>query len=58
MNKDYITYYKVIGEINDIVNKSNTIEEVFNEVVKVLIDSLHVKYATIWFKDKNNNLQL
>lgn len=56
MSKEYIRYFKVIGEINDIVNKSNTIEEVFNEVVKVLIDSLHVKYATIWFKDKNDNL--
>ncbi len=56
MNKDYITYYKVIGEINDIVIKSKNIEEVLSSALKVLIDSLNVKYATIWFKDENNDL--
>lgn len=49
-------YFKVIGEVNSIVNSSNTVEEVLSKVLKILNESLNVKYATIWFKDESNIL--
>lgn len=56
MEKDYIKYFKIIGQINDIVNMSKSIEEVLSNVLKIISETLNVKYATFWFKDDNNSL--
>ena len=56
MDSKYIQYFKIIGQINDIINSSKSIEEVLNNVLKSITESLNVKYATIWFKDDNNVL--
>ena len=56
MNKEFIKYFKFIGEINDVIGRCSSIEEVLNNVSKMLIENLNVKYITIWFKDENKNL--
>lgn len=56
MELDIKKYYKTIGEINNVVNNSSTIEEAYNKLLKLIINNLNVKYATIWFKDDKNVL--
>ena len=51
MNNKMYEYFKVIGEINTIVDNSKTIDEVLKRTLKLITSSFNVDDAVIWYKD-------
>lgn len=51
MDKKYLKYYKAIGEINNIINNSSSIDEVFKRSLRLIMTALDVKHAVVWYKD-------
>ena len=45
------SYFKVIGEINKIIDNSETIDEVLKRTLKLIITEFKVDDAVIWYKD-------
>lgn len=51
MNDKMYYYFKVIGEINNIIDNSKTIDEVFKRTLKEIVTSFNIDHAIIWYRD-------
>jgi len=51
MDNKYFKYYKLIGDINNVINNSKTIDEVLKKSLGLIMTALDIKHAVIWYKD-------
>ncbi len=49
-------YFKVIGEVNSLVDAASSTEDVLRKILRLLAEAINVKYATMWFRDENEIL--
>ena len=57
MNELLMKYFQLIGEINNIINKAQTVDEAYKLSLKLLINKANATYATIWYKDDKDILR-
>lgn len=51
MDNSTLKYFKIIGEIQTIIAKANTLEEALKGGLKSIMQSCGVDYAVFWYKD-------
>lgn len=56
MNNKLYSYFKVLGEINNIIDNSKTIDEVFKRTLKLIATSFKIDNAIIWYRDNKEIL--
>lgn len=56
MDKKMYSYFKLIGEINNIIENSKEIDEVLKRTLKVISSSFDIDNAIIWYRDKKEIL--
>jgi len=56
MENGMLKYYKIIGQINAVISKSDTLNDALKNSLKALIDLCNANYVVIWYRDKQDVL--
>ena len=46
----FFNYYKVIGRIQSLISKANSLDEALRDGIKTIIDACGAEYAVVWYK--------
>lgn len=57
MDKEFLKYYKIIGKIQSLIARAETLDEALQSGLKLILESCGADYCLIWYlNDKDNTL--
>lgn len=56
MDNNMLRYFKIIGEVQSIIQKSDTLDEAIKGGLKSILNLCNADYAVIWYKDRDDVL--
>lgn len=53
MDKEALKYYKIIGQVQSAISKSEHFDEALEAGLKIILDNCHADYSIIWYVDSS-----